>query len=134
MGIKNFNIYIYIKSFFAIFLTLAPCSQENWDLRSEIGCEKNGGFIWWCINKLRYIPNLIRTVSEILIPTLHFAFYLKKYPKNMPLDSEIERLKPKSPFFSHLWNVNISYDFWVGLLLIWWKSCNFVANFITYGK
>ena len=35
-------IYIYIKSFFAIFLTLAPCSQENWDLRSEIGCEKMG--------------------------------------------------------------------------------------------
>ena len=38
----------------------------------------------------------------MVISPLYPAFYLKQKPKNMPSDSEIERLKPKSPFFSHL--------------------------------
>ena len=47
---KNFNIYIYIyiKSFFAIFRALAPCSQENCILYHCIHFKKNGGFVWWC--------------------------------------------------------------------------------------
>ena len=40
VGDKNFNIYIYIKSFFTISPILVPCPQINCHLPSAIVLEK----------------------------------------------------------------------------------------------